>query len=98
MARDLIAEAQEAHNRAMRTDPTYRQEYAMDIFREEMSGYLPYTRREEEKEPPIPTEVWLDDRQEQKVNYLIKEIQRLKSEARHLENRLNKHIDEEVSR
>ena len=90
MARDLIAEARQAHNRAM-LDPVYRIDYAFDIFREEMSGYIPYVRREEEKD--TPAEVWLDDRQERIVLNLKAELDKVKAHNNYLENKINEHLD-----
>jgi len=92
MARDLIAEARQAHNQAMQTDPVYRQDYAMDIFREEMSGYLPYASKHFIA-TGAPTELWLDDRQERIVLNLKAELDKVKAHNNYLENKLNGHLD-----
>lgn len=90
MAEISIAEMNASHYKMLQTDPIYRLDYAMDIYREEMSCYEPR---------------WDDGYEERKLAEIDKAepewarkqwgyVQQLKAEMKYLENKLNEHIND----
>ena len=96
---DLTSIAQEAHNKMMETDMAYRLEFAMDIFKEEISWSIPCQRDSnlEERIQSLEDTTQFSEPPEwsrKQWDY----VQQLKGEIKFLENKLNQCLQRKKKR
>lgn len=88
---EVIKKDNAVHYKMLETNPIYALEFAMDIFREEMSCYLPRIPEYEERKEPTKEIIIIKPLAKKQMA----EIQQLQGEVKYIEKKLLKHISEE---
>ena len=79
------------HYRYLRDNPEYREEFILDVMREEMSYTLPWSPLSQQESPPeAPKRVEMTPKEFR--NRLLQ----LQGKLNHLTNALNEHVDKAV--